>query len=92
MERFLIELEHEPKKNACKLAVETMLTSGSHFLTHAEFGCKDEDHRCWIIVEMDNREEVKAILPPVYRNDAKIIQLMHYTMDSLQESIKNDHF
>ena len=92
MARFLIELEHEPDKEACIVAVETMLSSGSHFLTNAEFGCIDDDHRCWIIIDVDSREEAKAILPPIYRNEAKIIQLMHYTMDSLQDAIKNDAF
>ena len=92
MARFLIECEHQSDKEACKTAVETMLTSGSHFLTNADFGCLDDDHRCWIIVDMDSREQVKAILPPVYRNDAKIVQLMNYTMDKLQEAEKNEVF
>jgi len=89
MERFLIELEHEPVKEACNTAVKTLLLTGSHFLTNADWGCKDNDHRCWIVVEVDNRDEARAILPPVYKNEAKIIRLTKYSMDNFSEA--EDH-
>jgi hypothetical protein len=79
MERFLIELEHEPTKEACEIAIKTLLETGSHFLTHADWGCLDNDHRCWIIVEVDNQDEARAILPLIYKNDAKIIRLKRFS-------------
>ena len=63
MPRFLVEVPHEAETIACARAVQLLLQTGSHFLTHAEFGCKDGDHRGWIIVEGETKEEVRNILP-----------------------------
>ena len=38
MARFLIEVPHEPELIACARAVEILLKTGSHFLTHADWG------------------------------------------------------
>ncbi len=67
MARFIIEVPHEGKAKECALAVKVLLSSGSHYLTHAEFGCLDGEHKAWIIVEVDSKEEARFILPPVYR-------------------------
>ncbi len=92
MARFLIELEHEATVEACEKAIEILLSTGSHFLTNAEWGCKDEEHKCWIIVDVNSTEEARAILPPVYRNEAKIIKLNRYTLDDLNEAIENKEY
>jgi len=92
MAKFLIELAHEATEEACSIAINTILSSGSHFLTHAEWGCKDDEHKCWIIVDVNKKEEASAILPPVYRKEAKIIELTRYTMDDLNQSIENKEY
>ena len=89
MARFLVELAHEATEESCAKAIKTLLSTGSHFLTNAEWGCKDEEHKCWIIVDVDSTEEASSILPPVYRNEAKIIKLCHYTLDDLNEAMVN---
>jgi hypothetical protein len=63
MARFLIEVPNEPELVACARAVEILFTSGSHFLTHADWGCMDGDHKAWIIVEVASKEEARSILP-----------------------------
>jgi len=88
MPKFLIELEHESDFEACKLAVKTVLSYGSHFLTNAEWGCEDNEHKCWIIVEVDTKDEARYILPPVYRNEAKIVQITRYSVDNFKKTIK----
>ncbi len=92
MARFLIELTHEATEEACTLAIQTLLSTGSHFLTNAEWGCEDNEHRCWIIVDVDRMEEARAILPPIYRNEAKIIKLKRYTMDDFNEAIETKEY
>ncbi len=92
MARFLIELTHEATEEACATAIETLLSTGSHFLTNAEWGCKDEEHKCWVIVDVDNKENARAILPPVYRKEAKIIKLIRYTLDDLNKAIENKEY
>jgi len=45
MARFLIEVPHEAELVACARTIQILLTSGSHFLTHADFGCIDGDQK-----------------------------------------------
>ena len=92
MARFLIELSHEANEEACVIAIKTLLSTGSHFLTHAEWGCKDEEHKCWIIADVNSKDEAQAILPPVYRNKAKIIKLFRYALDDLNEAIEKKEY
>ena len=66
MARFLIELHHEDEVLACARVVQILLATGSHFLTHADWGCMDGEHTAWIIVEVDSKEQARSILPPVF--------------------------
>jgi hypothetical protein len=83
MSRFLIELPHEADGKACARFVKLTLTSGSHFLTHADWGCKDGQHSAWIIIEADSKEEARLILPSVFRSQARIVALNYYTIEEI---------
>jgi hypothetical protein len=52
MARFLIEVPHDGTMAACTRAVEAFLRAGSHFVTHADWGCQDGDHRAWVVLEL----------------------------------------
>jgi len=86
--RFLIELEHEATKEACYKAYEIILSTGSHFLSNAEWGCEDNVHCCWIMVDLENKDEARAILPPVYRDEAKITEIKRYKLEDFSKSDK----
>ncbi len=92
MARYLIELEHEATEEACSTAIQTLLSTGSHFLTKAEWGCKDEEHKCWMIVDVDKKADARTILPPLYRKDAKIIKLKKYSLDDFDVAIANKRY
>jgi hypothetical protein len=81
MPKFLIEVPHEGTTAACNQAIEVFHRTGSHFLTHADWGCKDGVHKAWLIVDMDTREAAKSIAPSQYRADTKVVQLNKFTMD-----------
>ena len=85
MARFFIEVPHEPNKEACARAVQILHKTGSHFLTNAEFGCLDGEHKAWIIVEVESRKEAQAILPPEYHYQAKIVQLNKFTPEEMDD-------
>lgn len=89
MARFLIEVAHEESTVACARAVEVFLRTGSHFLTHADWGCKDGEHKAWIVVDVDTRDEARGIVPPVYRSQAKIVQLNAFTMKDIEDIIRH---
>ncbi len=89
MAKFLIEVPHEAEEMACLRAVEVFLKSGSHFLTHADWGCMDGEHKAWIIIEADTRESAKSVLPPAYRPQARIIRLNRFSLDEIDESLRH---
>ena len=89
MARFLIEVPHEAEEVACARAVQLLLGTGSHFMTHADWGCLDGVHKGWIIVDVDSREEARNMLPPAFRADATVVKLNKFTMEELNETLKS---
>ena len=85
MARFLIEVPHEPEVIACARVVEIFLKTGSHFLTNADWGCKDGDHKAWIIADVDSKDHARSIVPPTFRAQARIVQLNKFTMEEIEE-------
>jgi hypothetical protein len=79
MKKFLIEVPHDADKKACDHAIQVFLGSGSHYLTQASWGCMDGVHKSWIIVEVESKQEARLILPPLYRPEANIIQLVTFS-------------
>lgn len=75
MPRFLIEVNHDGDAVACARAQQVFLASGSHYLTHADWGCKDGVHAAWLIVELETKEEARGVLPPAHRHGARIVAL-----------------
>ena len=83
MARFLIEVPHSADQVPCARAVEIFLKTGSHFMTHADWGCKDGEHKAWMTVDVENKDAARSILPPAFRDDAKIVQLNYFTMEEI---------
>ena len=78
MAKFLIEVEHEPTTAACNRAISVFLRTGSHFLTHADWGCKDNVHKAWFTAEVGTKDEALSIVPADYRHSAKIVQVTKF--------------
>jgi len=83
MARFLVEVPHDPKRLACARVVQIFLQTGSHFLTHADWGCSDGEHKAWFIAEVGSKEEARSIVPPALRSQAKIVQLNYFTLEEV---------
>jgi len=66
-------------------AIQVLLSTGSHYLTQADFGCFDGEHKSWIIAEVENKEEARRILPPIYRSDAKIVGLNKFNLEEVNQ-------
>ena len=83
MQRFLVEVPHSPETLACARVVQVFLNTGSHFLTHADWGCLDGVHRAWFVVDADSKEEARNVVPPPYRADATIVGLNKFSIDQI---------
>ena len=85
MARFLVEVPHDAELEACARVVQIFLGTGSHFLTHADWGCKDGEHKAWFIADVPCKEDARVILPPPLRSQAKIVELNGFTMEEIDE-------
>jgi hypothetical protein len=83
MAKFLIEVPHGTDKKACYQAIQIFLQTGSHFLTHADWGCMDGEHKAWITVDVKSKEDARYIIPPVFRSGAKITELTTFTAQDI---------
>lgn len=90
MTRFLIEVPHASDLSSCNRAIDVFLRTGSHFLTRADWGCKDGEHKAWIIVDVDSKDDARNIVPSDYRADAKITKLTTFVPSDL-ERMKRTH-
>ena len=88
MPKFLIEVPHEEETVACATVVQVFLASGSHFLTHADWGCMDGEHAAWMIVDVDTKAEALAIVPPAFRTGAKIVALNKFSMEQIDNLLR----
>ncbi|HTN43077.1 MAG TPA: hypothetical protein VMN77_04690 [Nitrospiria bacterium] len=89
MAKYLIEVPHEAEPVACAKAVKVLLETGSHFLTNADWGCWDGEHKAWITLEMGSKDEARSILPVAYRSQAKIVQLNKFTLQEIDEFLSH---
>ena len=88
MKKYLIEVPHGSDKKACDNAIKVFLETGSHFLTHADWGCKDGEHKAWLMVDVENKDEARFILPPLFRSVAKITELTTFAAKDFVDPVK----
>ena len=88
MHRYLIEIEHGADGGVtCKQVVQTFLDTGSHYLTHADWGCFPGVHCGWLVVEVDSREEATMLVPPELRPEARVVELNKFTREEIASLI-----
>jgi hypothetical protein len=85
MPKYLIEVSHRGDKIECKQAVAVFLSSGSHFLKNADWGCLDDEHKAWFFLDVDSKDEALMIVPPAYRKDTKITRLNKFSLNDFDE-------
>ena len=73
MDRYLISSEHTAEE--CRVAVKHFMQYHANFLTHFEWGCKDNDHHAYAIVEAESHDAAKMTVPPLFREKAKVVRL-----------------
>jgi len=87
MERYLIESPHNATD--CARAINELHTAG--FLHNFEWGCKDNDHTGWAIIEAVNREHAKQIVPWFLRDRARIVKLVKFELAEPEHKELQDH-
>lgn len=90
MPRFFVEVSHGNSQEDCDRAIKMFLETGSHFLTNADWGCKDGVHKAWFILENEDKKAVLEIIPPDFRRNATIVSLQKFTRKDIPE-IQSEH-
>lgn len=90
MPRFLIEVAHDnaPDAVACSKVIQIFQQTGSHWVTHADWGCRDGNHKAWLVLEGETKEEVRLVVPAQFRAEARITRLAKFTTDQINSFLK----
>ena len=85
MPRFLLEVAHDAEARACVSVLEAFQRSGSHFLMRADWGCKDGDHKAWMIVDVASKEDARRIVPSEFQPRTRVVGLHSFTVQEVAE-------
>jgi hypothetical protein len=74
MERYMIESPHLVEE--CDRVIQDLHAAG--YLHHFEWGCKDNEHTGWAIVDAETLEHAKQMVPWYVRSKARIVRLVKF--------------
>lgn len=81
MNRYIIESPHEPED--CDRILRDVLAMG--YIHHFEWGCKAGDHTGWAIVEVENINQARVMVPPLVRPRARIVPLTRWFAEDFED-------
>lgn len=90
MEKYLIEIKNGGDKASCLRSIQSFLSSRSHYVSSAEWGCLDGEHKAWLIIKTSNSADALRIIPAAYRQHAKITRLHKFKTKEIERIIP-DH-
>lgn len=80
MNRYVIESPHQPDQ--CDQALQDLHAAG--YLHFFEWGCNDNEHTGWAIVEAESPEHARQMVPWYLREKARIVRLVKYEGSNLK--------
>jgi hypothetical protein len=83
MGRFMIQASHTPEE--CLDILDEYVKAGAHYLTHTEWGCDENVHTGWIVVEAESDAEARLMVPPIIRNKALLVRLTTYSPEQIKK-------
>jgi len=76
MDRYIVISAHTAED--CRMAIKYFREYHAGFLTHFEWGCYDNDHHAYAIIEAESHENALMSVPPLFREKAKAIKLTYF--------------
>ncbi|MFN3492421.1 MAG: hypothetical protein ACK40V_09405 [Anaerolineales bacterium] len=74
MQKYIIESPHTAEN--CGQLIKDLHAAG--YLHHFEWGCKDNDHTAWAIIEAEDLEHAKQVVPWYVREKARVVKLVKF--------------
>ena len=81
MNRYLIETPHSEVD--CYLTLNEVHAMG--YLHNFNWGCEDGIHSGWAIIEAENKDQARMVVPSLSRDTARVIKLSKYNEEKLKE-------
>jgi hypothetical protein len=76
MEKYIVMSAHTAED--CRQAVKHFREHHASFLTHFLWGCYDNDHTAYAIVDAESHEEAKLTVPPLFRDKTRVVKLVSF--------------
>lgn len=76
MDRYMVISNHTAEE--CRQVVKYFAEFYAGYITHYEWGCKDNDHNAYAIIEADSHEQARMTVPPLFRDKARVIKLVRF--------------
>lgn len=85
MAKYVIESPHTPEE--CLKALNEILEKGPEILDKFVWGCAHGEHKGWVYIEAENKDDACAIIPEFLQEKAKVTEVGKFT----PEQIKSFH-
>ncbi len=76
MHRYIVISPHTAEE--CKMAVKQFRQYNAGFLTHFEWGCLDNDHTAYIMIDAESHENARMSVPPLFREKTRVTRLIYF--------------
>lgn len=80
MHKYIVISRHTDED--CRTAIKQFRAYNAGFLTHFEWGCMDNDHSAYAIIEAESHQHALMSVPVLFRTNSKAIRLT--TFDPLK--------
>ena len=79
MRRYMVESSHAPED--CARVLQLVHAAG--FITHFDWGCKNEPpvHTGWCTFDAEDEAQAKLVVPSLIRDKARAVRLIRYDHD-----------
>ena len=88
MDRYIVISGHTAED--CRMAVKHFIQHHANFLTHFEWGCYDNDHTAYAIIEADSHETALMSVPPLFRDKARAIKVTRFEPKSSKDRVHQE--
>jgi hypothetical protein len=91
MEKYLIEIKNGGDKASCLRSIQSFLSSRTHYVTSAEWGCLEGENKAWLIIKTMHSADALRIIPAAYRQHAKITRLHKFNGKEIEQAFQKTH-
>ena len=85
MHKYIVISPHTAED--CKAAIKQFRNYNAGFLTHFEWGCMDNDHTAYAIIEAESHEQARMSVPPLLREKSKVIMLTNFDPSKTEDPL-----